>query len=49
MKKLLLLTLLFYYTLSLNNNYYQKCLSGKENIDIISVSEGRKYDANGGY
>ena len=41
MKKLILLTLLFYYTLSLNNNYYQKCLSGKENIDIISVSEGR--------
>ena len=49
MKKLLLLALLFYYSLSLNNNYYQECLSGTENIDIISVSKCRKYDANGGY
>ncbi len=45
----LLLLGLFYYTLSLNDNYYQKCLSGIDNIDIISVSECRKYDPDGGY
>lgn len=49
MKKLLFLALLLCYALSLNQNYYQRCLSGIENIDIISVSQCRKYDDNGGY
>ena len=44
-----LLTLLFYYSLCLTTNYYQECLPGTENIDIISVSECRKYDTYEGF
>lgn len=47
--KLIIFLICFIYILSLTSNYYKKCSSGVEYIDIVSVSSCRQYDNDGGY